>query len=351
MTQSQVISTGFTDDVIDPPPTVAPTANESSVAESFATSGPLQNDEPVALDQVESTTHRPEAVAADPKELTQLGRYEIMGVLGEGAMGTIYKGKDHAIDRLVALKTIRADTIGNSEQAAELRERLVREAKAAGKLSHPQIVTIYDVGVEGDLNYIAMEFLEGYTLEEIVKKKVQLNFRIAAKMLMQICDALDYAHAAGIVHRDIKPANIMVLDNFEIKVTDFGIARFDSPQMSLTQTGIAIGTPQYIAPELLRGEPIDRRSDIFSLGVVAYELLTQRRPFTGDNISQMIYAITQTEPEPPSTHDETIPGLFDVIVCKALAKDRRERYQTAGEMGQALRSFVDDLAGAKSFRI
>ena len=170
-------------------------------------------------------------------------------------------------------------------------------------------------------------------------------------MLMQICDALDYAHSAGIVHRDIKPANIMVLDNFEIKVTDFGIARFDSPQMSMTQTGVAIGTPQYIAPELLRGEAIDRRCDIFSLGVVAYELLTQRRPFTGENISQLIYAVTQTEPEPPSTLDSTIPGLFDVIIGKALAKDRRERYQTAREMSQALNSFVEDLAGAKSYRI
>jgi serine/threonine-protein kinase len=288
----------------------------------------------------------------DPQEVEgkTLGRYELLGIVGQGAMGTVYKGKDPAIDRMVALKTIRAGIGADPAQAEELRERLVREAKAAGKLSHPNIVTVYDVGAEGDLRYIAMEYLEGYTLEQMIKKNVQLNYNIAAKMIMQVCAALEYAHNAGIVHRDIKPANIMVLDNFKIKVTDFGIARFDSPQMSMTQTGIAMGTPHYISPEQLRGEPVDRRCDIFSLGVVAYELLTRRRPFAGENISSLIYSITQTTPEPPSSIDENIPGLFDMVIGRALKKDPLERYQSADQMAQDLRAFVQDSA-TPAFRV
>jgi serine/threonine-protein kinase len=285
----------------------------------------------------------PGSVRDESVTLRRLGRYEILGVLGQGAMGTVYKGKDHAIDRLVALKTIRAGYGGTPAEAEELRERLVREAKAAGKLSHPNIVTIYDVGADGDLRYIAMEYLEGYTLEQVVRKKVQLNYRIAARILTQVCAALDYAHKAGIVHRDIKPANIMVLEGFKIKVTDFGIARFESPQMSMTQTGIALGTPHYISPEQLRGGPIDRRCDVFSLGVVAYELLTHKRPFAGDNISALIYSITQTNPPLPSTVDQNIPGIFDVVIGKALAKEPRERYQSADEMANDLRVFAEEL--------
>jgi serine/threonine protein kinase len=286
------------------------------------------------------------------EELTgkKLGRYEILGVLGQGAMGTVYKGQDPAIDRMVALKTILAGVGHDAAQAEQLRERLVREAKAAGKLSHPNIVTVYDVGAEGDLNYIAMDYLEGYTLEQLIKKNVQLNYHIAAKIIMQVCAALEYAHKAGIVHRDIKPANIMVLDNFEIKVTDFGIARFDSPHMSMTQTGIAMGTPHYISPEQLRGENVDRRCDIFSLGVVAYELLTRKRPFAGNNISALIYSITQTDPAPPSTVDENIPGLFDMVVGRALAKDPLERYQSADQMAQDLKAFAQEMT-SPSYRI
>jgi len=305
---------------------------------------------PMGLDEAAVTGEIPREPALQATDLKRLGRYKILGVLGEGAMGTVYKGKDPAIDRLVALKTIRV--FGASPvQAAELRERLVREAKAAGQLSHPNIVTIYDVGTEGDLDYIAMEYLEGYTLEQVVRKRVQLNYRILAKMLTQVCHALDYAHKAGIVHRDIKPANIMVMEDFKVKVTDFGIARFESSSMSMTQTGVAVGTPYYISPEQLRGGPVDRRCDIFSLGVVAYELLAHKRPFAGENISALIYAITQTNPDPPSRIDANIPGLFDVVIAKALAKDPRERYQTAEDMAHDLAVFVEDLAGAKAFRI
>lgn len=283
-------------------------------------------------------------------DLRRLGRYEIQNVLGQGAMGMVFKGLDPAIDRMVALKTIRTAGGMNPTQTMELRERLVREAKAAGKLSHPNIVTIYDVGTEGDLDYIAMEYLEGTTLEDLIRKKTVTNFRIVAKMLHQVCAALDYAHKMGIVHRDIKPANIMVLEDFHVKVTDFGIARFESGAMSMTQTGIAMGTPYYIAPEQLRGEAVDRRCDIFSLGVVAYEMLTRKRPFDGQNISALIYAITQTNPDPPSKLDPVVPGLFDFVISKALAKDPRQRYQNADDMGKDLEAFVEDMAGAKSFR-
>ncbi len=278
----------------------------------------------------------------DDAERKALGRYEILGVVGQGAMGTVYKGKDPAIDRMVALKTIRTGLGDDPEQSAELRERLVREGKAAGKMSHPNIVTIYDVGSEGELNYIAMEYLEGYTLEQVIKRNVQLNYRIVAKIIMQVCAALSYAHNSGIVHRDIKPANIMVLNDFNIKVTDFGIARFDQAGMSMTQTGIAMGTPHYISPEQLKGDTIDRRCDIFSLGVVAYEMLTRTRPFQGESISALIYAITQTTPEPPSTVDENIPGLLDMVVMRALKRDPIERYQTADQMANDLKAFVEE---------
>jgi serine/threonine-protein kinase len=304
---------------------------------------------PMGLDEA-SADEAASSSGPNPAELKRLGRYEIMGVLGQGAMGTVYKGRDHAIDRLVALKTIRSGSKDDPAKTQELRERLVREAKAAGKLSHPNIVTIYDVGTEGDLDYIAMEYLEGYTLEQVVRKNVALNFRIAASMLRKVCQALDYAHRAGIVHRDIKPANIMVLGDFDVKVMDFGIARFESGSMSMTQTGIAMGTPYYIAPEQLRGGTIDRRCDLFSLGVVAYELLTHKRPFEGANISALIYAITQTNPEPPSSIDSSIPGLFDVVIGKALAKDPSRRYQNAEEMANDLAPFVDDRASAKGYK-
>ena len=279
----------------------------------------------------------------------KLGRYEVIEVVGKGAMGTVYRGKDPAIDRLVALKTIRFDPSTGAEEIAELRERLYREARAAGKLSHPNIVTIYDVGEEGDLQYIAMEFLEGYTLEEVVKKKQAPNFKIVAKIVMQVCSAMDYAHKQGIVHRDIKPANIMVLDNFEVKVADFGIARLEQPNMTMTQAGMAMGTPTYMSPEQLRGEKADHRSDIFSLGVVIYELITKKKPFTGENVSQLIYNILNHEPEKPSNLDASLPGIFDMVVTRCLAKDPYARYQSAGEIAADLVDFVSSLS-AKSYK-
>ncbi len=270
------------------------------------------------------------------------GRYQVIEPLGKGAMGTVYKGKDPAIDRLVALKTIRLDSIADPSELNELKERLNREAKAAGNLSHPSIVTIYDVGMQGNLQYIAMEYIEGYTLEAVLKRNLQLNYRILASIIIQTCSALEYAHKMGIIHRDIKPANIMVMDGFRVKVMDFGIAHFESS--SMTQTGIAMGTPNYISPEQLRGKDVTPSSDIFSLGVVLYEMLTHRRPFVGENISQLVYKILNEEPVAATAIDPKIPPLFDLIMKKALAKDPVERYRSAKEFAAALEDFTVSFA-------
>lgn len=290
----------------------------------------------VPVESVEPMRTLPERVTAEP--LGNLGRYQVLEILGKGAMGTVYKGRDPDIDRLVALKTIRMDFATNREELKELRERLLREAKAAGRLAHPNIVTVYDVGHDGDVYYIAMEYLRGHTLEEVIKRKVELNFRIVATITTQVCNALEYAHDQGIVHRDIKPANIMVLNNFQVKVMDFGIARFD--QSNMTQSGIALGTPNYISPEQLMGKQVDRRSDIFALGVVLYEFLTKRKPFTAENLSSLIYNIINTTPAPPSTVNDRIPEIFDRIVLKAIMKSPDERYQRAGEIAEDLKPFL-----------
>jgi serine/threonine-protein kinase len=275
-------------------------------------------------------------------DIKNLGRYQVTGILGKGAMGLVYKGIDPAINRPVALKTIRLDFVSDPAEMEELKQRLHREAQAAGKLSHPNIVTIYDVGSEGPLQYIAMEYLEGVTLEDLIKKKTKFNYRIIAQMILQICAALEYAHDLGIVHRDIKPANIMVLADYRVKVMDYGIARVDSN--SMTKTGIAMGTPNYISPEQLKGLAIDRRADLFSLGVVMYEMLLGRRPFRGENITSLIYSIMNHEPEKPSDINPQMPLLFDHIVAKALKKSTAERYQKASEIANSLKDFVESFA-------
>ncbi|MFH1893104.1 MAG: serine/threonine-protein kinase [Candidatus Zixiibacteriota bacterium] len=284
--------------------------------------------------------------SASDKIPSSFGRYTVTGKLGKGAMGTVYKGMDPAIDRPVALKTILLDRIADESEIDELRERLTREAKAAGSLSHPNIVTIYDVGQDGDTQYIAMEYLEGHTLEQIINRQLEFNFRLAAKIVFQICSALSYAHRHGIVHRDIKPANIMVMENFHVKVMDFGIARFESS--SLTQTGIAMGTPNYISPEQLKGEEVTLSSDIFSLGVVFYEMLAGRKPFVGDNISNLILKIINDNPPLPSTYSDKIPAMLDIIVKKSLEKNPYDRYQSAEEMMRTLEDFAMGFSASRS---
>jgi CHASE2 domain-containing sensor protein/tRNA A-37 threonylcarbamoyl transferase component Bud32 len=273
---------------------------------------------------------------------SQFGRYKIIDILGQGAMGTVYRGLDPAIGRPVALKTIRFDKLANPDEIEELRERFMLEAKAAGNFSHPHIVTIYDVGQDRNIQYIAMEYLEGHTLDNMIKRKLDLNFRIVASIISQVCSALAYAHEQHVVHRDIKPANIMVLDGFRIKVMDFGIAHIESSNM--TQTGVAMGTPNYISPEQLSGKEITKSSDIFSLGVVMYEMLTGTRPFEGENLNNLIVKILNHDPEPPSKLDSKVPLLLDHIVMKALEKDPLKRFQSAREMEKSLQAFVSSFA-------
>jgi serine/threonine protein kinase len=299
----------------------------------------LQEETPKGVSR-ESTAHLP---------LTQFGRYKVLELIGRGGMGTVYKGMDPILDRLVALKTIRLDFATSAEEISELKERLVREAKAAGKLSHPNIVTIYDVGEQEGVQYIAMEYLSGYTLESFIKKKKELNYKILAKIIMQVCAALNYAHQKGIVHRDIKPANIMLLEDFAVKVMDFGIARLGTS--SLTQSNVALGTPHYISPEQLEGKPADKRSDIFSLGVVIYEFLTGEKPFKGENISSLMYSILHHTPPLPSTLNEKIPLVFDRIISKVMAKNPEERYQETEEIEKTLRQFISSFVVTRSIRV
>ncbi|MCH7689793.1 MAG: protein kinase [candidate division Zixibacteria bacterium] len=312
--------------------------------------------DPMSLDKVAAAENEDDRVlitdndgsfnsTPQPTDITKLGRYEVSGILGKGAMGQVYMGKDPAINRPIALKTIRLDFVTDKNEMAELKERLHREAQAAGRLSHPNIVTIYDVGSEGDLQYIAMEYLEGQTLEEMIKRKVKFNYRIIAQIIVQICAAMDYAHKQGIVHRDIKPANIMIRSDYRVKVMDFGIARVESS--SMTKTGIAMGTPNYISPEQLKGQHVDNKADIFSLGVVMYEMLLGKRPFKGENITSLIYSIIHTEPEKPSSINPQIPLLFDHVVLRALKKDPKERYQNALEITADLSDFVDSFSARK----
>lgn len=286
---------------------------------------------------------------SETPSVSRFGRYKIIEVLGRGGMGAVYKGLDPVLDRPVALKTIRLDFALSSAEMSELKERLIQEAKAAGRLSHPNIVTIYDVGEEGGLQYIAMEHLSGYTLEDFIKKKGVLNYKIAAKIIMQTCDALSYAHQHGIVHRDIKPSNIMLLEDFHVKVMDFGIARLETT--SLTKSNVALGTPHYISPEQLEGNLADKRSDIFSLGVVIYELLTKKKPFQGENISSLMYRILNHQPPPPSAVDDRIPLVFDQVVSKAMAKRPEDRYRDAKEITRVMREFVSSFVVTRSIRI
>ncbi|MDD4050727.1 MAG: serine/threonine-protein kinase [candidate division Zixibacteria bacterium] len=348
--------------IAEPPAEKNPELQSTDVMDYVSDSDPTRSPESAAsVEQIEATSatpppppenarpaaQRPAALSAqslgDSDKLSHLGRYQVIDILGKGAMGTVFRGVDPAINRAVALKTIRLDFVSDQAEMAELRDRLFREAQAAGKLSHPNIVTIYDVGTEGNLQYIAMEYLEGQTLEQMIKKQVHISYKIIATIVSQICQALEYAHDQGIVHRDIKPANIMVLPDYSIKVMDFGIARVDSS--SMTRTGIAMGTPNYISPELLQGKLADRRCDIFSLGVVFYELLTGRRPFKGENLTALIYSIVNDDPPPPSSINDKVPLLFDHVTIKALKKNPLERYQKASELRQAIADFVESFGG------
>ena len=268
-----------------------------------------------------------------PEIKPTLGRYEIIRELGRGAMGTVFLGKDPRINREVAIKTLRYEEI-ESEQLAEVKKRFFREAEAAGKLSHPNIVTIFDVGEDYDIAYMAMELLDGSDLTKYCRKENLLPQEEIIRVISCVAAALDYAHANGIVHRDIKPANVMILSNGEVKVADFGIARVMST--SKTQTGVVLGTPSYMSPEQIAGKKVDGRSDLFSLGVVLYELIAGEKPFQGESITTLMYNITSSVPPSLKELSPQIPGKMIPIVEKLMAKNVEERYQTG-------KSLADDL--------
>jgi serine/threonine-protein kinase len=244
-------------------------------------------------------------------------------------MGTVYLGKDPKINREVAIKTLRYEEF-DEEQLADIKSRFFREAEAAGRLAHPNIVTIYDVGEDYEIAYMAMELLDGTDLSKYCQKEQLLPRADVVRIISAVAGALDYAHASGIVHRDIKPANIMILNNGEIKVADFGIARVMAS--SKTQTGVVMGTPSYMSPEQIAGKKVDGVSDLFSLGVVFFELLTGEKPFAGDSIATLIYNITTTPP--PSIREivPDMPEIFETIIGKLLAKDKSLRYQHGKEL-------------------
>ncbi|MDD5180132.1 MAG: serine/threonine-protein kinase [Gallionellaceae bacterium] len=267
--------------------------------------------------------------------IKQLGRYEIIGELGQGAMGVVYKAKDPLIDRVVAIKTINLGLA--QEEKEEYEGRFYQEAKAAGRLSHPHIVTVYDVGKSGDIAYIAMEFLQGRELREILNDGQRLPVDQVLDITAQVALGLDYAHEHGIVHRDVKPSNIMVVRDGHAKITDFGIARMASSAIR-TQTGMVLGSPKYMSPEQVMGKLADQRSDIFSLGVMLYEMLTGQAPFTGENVNAIMYQTLNTVPPSPSTLNPEVPGMLNFIVAKALAKGLDDRYQNAKEFANDLRA-------------
>lgn len=263
------------------------------------------------------------------------GRYEILRELGHGAMGTVYLGRDPKINRKVAIKTL-AYTEVDPDEWEEVKERFFREAEAAGKLSHSNIVSIYDVGEEHDMAYIAMELLTGNDLTHHCRKDSLLPVDKVVSIISNVTVALDYAHKQGVIHRDIKPGNIMLLEDDRVKVTDFGIARV--VDASQTRTGIVVGTPSYMSPEQVAGKQVDGRSDLFSLGIVFYQLLTGKKPFVGDNITAIMYAISNHEYVTLSESSNEIPSCVEDIVDKLLAKGVSKRFQTAGKLLKALES-------------
>jgi serine/threonine protein kinase len=267
----------------------------------------------------------------------QIGRYRILDELGRGATGVVYRAQDPAIGRIIAIKTIRLSDFTDDSERERLRERLFREAQSAGMLSHPNIVTIYDIAEENGLAYIFMECVEGPPLEKVLNSPEPMPADIALAILRQTATALDYAHQKGIVHRDIKPANVLIHERTHAKITDFGVAKIMSQQM--TQSGVMMGTPNYMSPEQVQGHAVDGRADQFSLAVIAYEMLTGEKPFQADQLPALLFRIVREDPVPPQRLNPTVGPQVEAVLRKALAKSANDRYSTCIE-------FVDALAGA-----
>lgn len=276
------------------------------------------------------------------KKVKRIGRYVLEKEIGRGSMGLIYKAWDPKLDRVVVIKQVAFGPSNKPHEMAKLKDRLFREARAAGRLNHENIVIIYDVDEERDFSYIVMEYLDGQDLKSLLESGEQFDLKRTLHIIRQICSALSFAHQNGIVHRDIKPSNIILLKYDRVKVADFGIAKFANLG-TLTQTGSIVGTPFYMSPEQIEGRKLDGRSDIFSAGVILYEMATGTHPFAGDNISTVVYKIVHKVAKLPSTLNRALPRYVDAMVERACAKDVANRYADADEFLQDLEKVKDEL--------
>jgi serine/threonine-protein kinase len=278
--------------------------------------------------------------------MERIGRYEILAELGRGAMGVVYKARDPKIGREVAIKTIRLSDKVDRSEVTSLRERLFREAQSAGRLSHPGIVTIYDIEEQDDLAYISMELVDGRTLERIIINGEAGDLAFVGQVMRLSAAALDYAHSRDIIHRDVKPANLMITSDGRVKITDFGIARISSSQ--LTQTGTVMGTPSYMSPEQVKGDPLDGRSDQFSLAVIAYEMLTGQKPFAGENLTSVMFKIVSETPVEPMVLNPSIPSPVQDTLLKALSKNPSDRYPACAVFAASLMSQIEATQAMRS---
>src|SRR2546421_4090695 len=281
--------------------------------------------------------------AAPAPDLKTLGRYNIERTLGKGAMGVVYEGIDPRLGRRVAIKTILKSHL-DEDTAKDYSMRFVREAQAVARLNHPNIVQVYDFGEEGDIAYLVMEFIKGKELKNFFDASERFDLKEAVRIMCELCEALDFAHQAGIIHRDIKPANVMLDAQARTKLTDFGVARVqdsDKTSVERTQAGTMVGTRAYMSPEQITGGNIDKRTDVFSAGIILYQFLTGEKPFTGSGAWTIAKKIIQEEPPLPSSLNNAITPVFDAVVNKALAKNPDQRYQSARDLAVALRRALE----------
>jgi serine/threonine-protein kinase len=270
-----------------------------------------------------------------------VGRYRILDFLGSGAMGEVYLAEDPQIERRLAIKTVRL--AGRPQEIEDRKRRLLREARAAGRLLHPNVVTLFDAGEADGMLFLAFEFVAGMDLAGRLENGEPLSLREVLRIIRQVADALDFAHRQGIVHRDIKPSNILLDAQGKVKVADFGIAKVTGQSTELTVAGSVMGSPQYLSPEQIRGEELDGRSDIFSLGVVLYELLSKKRPFDGDTITTLVYQILHKEP-PPISELRAVPDRLEALLRRMLAKSRDDRFATAAELSAEVAACERELS-------
>jgi len=280
-------------------------------------------------------------------ENKRFGRYEVVGDLGRGAMGVVYKARDPQIDRLVALKTV--PLRGQEPEAEqEFRLRFLNEAQAAGRLHHPGIVSVFDVGEDPESHdpYIVMEYVPGEALNRVLAREKKMILATALRFACEIAEALDYAHGQGVIHRDIKPGNILITRDGHPKIADFGIAKLNLA--NLTLPGKVLGTPAYMAPEQLSGESVDGRSDLFSLGVILYAMVTGKSPFQGDNANTVTFKVANREPVPPSALDLNLPPELDKVIARAMAKDPAKRYPRGAEFAEAVRQLQEQIGAVST---